>query len=227
MSYSKDHSRKNPLAPSRMYGMNSSATESVTPIDNKPVVTTERTTQDGIEGTLTTTKVKPRISKLPPVGMEEAYDRALKLGYRDENESFEDYVIRADKFNEGSTKKSFVEDENKQEEIPMDKIDAEPINTSSRMPSLRTIPTSTPDPFSSFRVTKKEEEKTPESKSEINTDNSKRKQNTDNSKRKQKQGKSFSKNTITDGKGGFKKRGRKTKGLFARDFQGKLKIFNR
>jgi len=27
MSYSKDHARKNPLAPSRMYGMSSSATE--------------------------------------------------------------------------------------------------------------------------------------------------------------------------------------------------------
>ena len=160
MSYSKDHSRKNPLAPSRMYGMNSSATESVTPIDNKPVVTTERTTQDGIEGTLTTTKVKPRISKLPPVGMEEAYDRALKLGYRDENESFEDYVIRADKFNEGSTKKSFVEDENKQEEIPMDKIDAKLIDTSSRMPSLRTIQTGVPEvSMASNRITEKPKEK--------------------------------------------------------------------
>ena len=140
MSYSKDHSRKNPLAPSRMYGMSSSATESTTPIDNQPIITTERTTREGVEGTLTTKKLKPRQSKLPKVGMEEAYDRALKLGYRDENESFEDYVIRANKFNEGSTEESFVEDEKKQELLPMEKID-----TSSRMPSLRTIQTSVPE----------------------------------------------------------------------------------
>ena len=31
MSYSKDHARKNPLAPSRMYGMSSSANSNVTP----------------------------------------------------------------------------------------------------------------------------------------------------------------------------------------------------
>lgn len=145
MSYSKDHSRKNPLAPSRMYGMSSSANTNTTPIDNQPIVTTERTTREGVEGTLTTKKIKPRKSKLPLVGMEEAYDRALKLGYRDENESFEDYVIRANKFNEGSTEESFVEDEKKQELLPMEKIDAKLIDTSSRMPSLRTIQTSVPE----------------------------------------------------------------------------------
>jgi hypothetical protein len=145
MSYSKDHSRKNPLAPSRMYGMSSSATESATPIDNQPIITTERTTRDGVEGTLTTKKVKPRQSKLPKVGMEEAYDRALKLGYRDEDESFEDYVIRANKFNEGSTEQSFVEDKVDQETIPMERIDAKLIDTSSRMPSLRTIQTGVPE----------------------------------------------------------------------------------
>ena len=33
MSYSKDHSRKNPLAPSRVYGMSSSANTNTTPTD--------------------------------------------------------------------------------------------------------------------------------------------------------------------------------------------------
>lgn len=145
MSYSKDHSRKNPLAPSRMYGMSSSANTNITPIDNQPIVTTERTTQGGIEGTLTTTKLKPRKSKLPLVGMEEAYDRALKLGYRDENESLEDYTARANKFNKGSIEKSFVEDKKKQEMIPMERIDAKLIDTSSIMPSLRNIQTGVPE----------------------------------------------------------------------------------
>jgi len=143
MSYSKDHSRKNPLSPSRMYGMSSSATESATPIDNQPIITTERTTQDGVEGTLTTKTIKPRTSKLPKVSMEEAYDRALELGYRDKDESFEDYVVRANKFNEGSTEKTFVEDKKSQETIPMDKIDAKLIKTP--MPSLRTIQTGVPE----------------------------------------------------------------------------------
>jgi len=127
MSYSRDHARKNPLAPSRMYGLSSSASTSATPIDNEPVVTTERTTRDGVEGTLTTKKVKPRQSKLPKVGMEEAYDRALKLGYRDENETLEDFTIRANKFNEGSTEESFVEDEKKQEILPLERIESKPI----------------------------------------------------------------------------------------------------
>ncbi len=108
MSYSKDHSRKNPLAPSRMYGMNSSANTNTTPIDSEPVVTKEKVARDGETGILTTTKTKPRKSKLPLVGMEEAYDRALKLGYRDENESFEDYVVRANKFNEGEVTEKFT-----------------------------------------------------------------------------------------------------------------------
>ena len=123
MSYSKDHSRKNPLAPSRMYGLSSSASTSTTPIDNEPIVTTERTTRGGVEGTLTTKEVKPRQSKLPKVGMEEAYDRALKLGYRDENETLEEFTIRANKFNEGSSEESFVEDEKKQEKTPLKPVE--------------------------------------------------------------------------------------------------------
>ena len=139
MSYSKDHSRKNPLAPSRMYGMSSSANTNTTPIDSEPVVTTERTTRDGIEGTLTTTKTKPRKSKLPLVGMEEAYDRALKLGYRDENESLEDYTIRANKFNEGSTEQSFVEDKIKQEKLPLERIKSKPIKNIDIPETIRPI----------------------------------------------------------------------------------------
>lgn len=224
MSYSKDHSRKNPLAPSRMYGMSSSANTNTTPIDNQPIVTTERTTREGVEGTLTTKKVKPRKSKLPLVGMEEAYDRALKLGYRDENESFEDYVIRANKFNEGSTEESFVEDEKKQELLPMEKIDAKLIDTSSRMPSLRTIQTGTPEvgmasSMSPEKPTKIKEKRDKE-KIDFNFNLNKLKPNIN-------LGKSFIKNTTTNRKGEFKRGGRKTKGLFARDFQGKLKIFNR
>jgi hypothetical protein len=129
MSYSKDHSRKNPLAPSRMYGLSSSASTSTTPIDNEPIVTTERTTRGGVEGTLTTKEVKPRQSKLPKVGMEEAYDRALKLGYRDENETLKEFTIRANKFNEGSTEESFVEDEKKQEKPPLKPIKSRPIKS--------------------------------------------------------------------------------------------------
>lgn len=129
MSYSKDHSRKNPLAPSRMYGLSSSASTSTTPIDNEPIVTTERTTRGGVEGTLTTKKLKARQSKLPKVGMEEAYDRALKLGYRDENETIEEFTIRANKFNEGSTEESFVEDEKKQEKPPLKPIKSRPIKS--------------------------------------------------------------------------------------------------
>jgi len=139
MSYSKDHSRKNPLAPSRMYGMSSSANTNMTPIDNQPIITTERTTRDGVEGTLTTKKVKPRQSKLPKVGMEEAYNRALKLGYRDENESLEDYTIRANKFNEGSTEQSFVEDENKQEILPLERVKSKPIKNIDIPETIRPI----------------------------------------------------------------------------------------
>jgi hypothetical protein len=219
MSYSKDHSRKNPLAPSRMYGMSSSANTNTTPIDNQPTITTERTTREGVEGTLTTKKVKPRQSKLPKVGMEEAYDRALKLGYRDENESFEDYVIRANKFNEGSTEESFVEDEKKQELLPMEKIDAKLIDTSSRMPSLRTIQTSVPQEGMASSMSPEKPSKIKE-KRDFNF-------NLDKLKPKINLGNPFIKNTITNRKGQFKKKGRKTKGLFARDFQGKLKIFNR
>ena len=112
MSYSKDHSRKNPLAPSRMYGMNSSANTNTTPIGNQPTVTTERVARDGQIGILETTKKKPRKSKLPLVGMEEAYDRALKLGYRDENETLEDFTIRANKFNEGEVTEEFTPEMN-------------------------------------------------------------------------------------------------------------------
>lgn len=219
MSYSKDHSRKNPLAPSRMYGMSSSATESTTLIDNQPIITTERTTRDGVEGTLTTKKIKPRQSKLPKVGMGEAYDRALKLGYRDENETLEEFTIRANKFNEGSTEQSFVEDKNKQQTIPMERIDAKLIDTSSTMPSLRTIQTGIPEVGMASSISPENPTKTKEKK-DFNF-------NLDKLKRKEKLGKSFSKNTITNRKGQFKKGGRKTKGLLARDFQGKLKIFNR
>jgi len=219
MSYSKDHSRKNPLAPSRVYGMSSSATESATPIDNEPVITTEKTTRDGIEGTLTTKKLKPRQSKLPKVGMEEAYDRALKLGYRDENETLEEFTIRANKFNEGSTEESFVKDEAEQETIPMERIDAKLIDTSSRMPSLRTIQTGVPEAGMASSMSPEKPTKIKE-KRDFNF-------NLDKLKPSVNLGKSFSKNTITNRKGQFKSKGRKTKGLFARDFQGKLKIFNR
>lgn len=217
MSYSKDHSRKNPLSPGRMYGMSSSATESTTPIDNQPIITTERTTQDGVEGTLTTKTIKPRTSKLPKVSMEEAYDRALKLGYRDKDESFEDYVVRANKFNEGSTEKTFVEDKKSQETIPMDKIDAKLIKTS--MPSLRNIQTGVPEVGMASSMSPEKPKKIKD-KRDFNFNLDKLKPNIN-------LGKSFSKNTITNRKGQFKKGGRKTKGLFARDFQGKLKIFNR
>ena len=108
MSYSKDHSRKNPLAPSRMYGMNSSANTNTTPIDNQPIVTTEKVARDGQIGILETTKTKPRKSKLPLVGMEEAYDRALRLGYRDKDETLEEFTIRANKFNEGEVTEKFT-----------------------------------------------------------------------------------------------------------------------
>jgi hypothetical protein len=217
MSYSKDHSRKNPLSPSRMYGMSSSATESATPIDNQPIITTERTTQDGVEGTLTTKTIKPRTSKLPKVSMEEAYDRALELGYRDKDESFEDYVVRANKFKEGSTEKTFVEDKKSQETIPMDKIDAKLIKTP--MPSLGTIQTGVPEVGMASSMSPEKPKKIKE-KRDFNFNLDKLKPNIN-------LGKSFSKNTITNRKGQFKGGGRKTKGLFARDFQGKLKIFNR
>ena len=219
MSYSKDHSRKNPLAPSRMYGMSSSATESATPIDNQPIITTERTTRDGVEGTLTTKKIKPRQSKLPKVGMEEAYDRALKLGYRDKDETLEEFTIRANKFNEGSTEESFVEDKVDQETIPMERIDAKLIDTSSRMPSLRTIQTGVPEVGMASSMSPEKPTKIKE-KRDFNFNLDKLKPNVN-------LGKSFSKNTITNRKGQFKGGGRKTQGLFARDFQGKLKIFNR
>ena len=139
MSYSKDHSRKNPLAPSRMYGMSSSANTNTTPIDNQPVVTTERVTQGGVEGTLTTTKTKPRQSKLPKVGMEEAYNRALKLGYRDKDETIEEFTTRANEFNEGSTKKSFVEDKNKKEKSTIDPIKIKPIKKINTPEAIRPI----------------------------------------------------------------------------------------
>jgi len=213
MSYSKDHSRKNPLAPSRMYGMSSSANTNTTPIDNQPTVTTEKVARDGETGILTTTKTKPRQSKLPKVGMEEAYDRALKLGYRDKNETIEEFTIRANKFNEGEVKEEF-----KAEIKPIKSRGIKPIDLPNPVRTIQSVPFTEPI-IKEEKLTEEEEDPVPEKPdTSFNLGKLKPKINL---------GKPFIKNTITNRKGQFKRKGRKTKGLFARDFQGKLKIFNR
>ena len=214
MSYSKDHSRKNPLAPSRMYGMNSSANTNTTPIDNQPTVTTEKVARDGQAGILTTTRTKPRKSKLPVVSMEEAYDRALKLGYRDENETLEEFTIRANKFNEGEVKEKF-----KPETKLIKSRGIKPIDLPDPVRTIQSVPFTEPIIEEEKLTEEEEEDPTPEKTNKsFNLGKLKPKINLS---------KSFSKNTITNRKGQFKSKGRKTKGLFARDFQGKLKIFNR
>ncbi len=209
MSYSKDHSRKNPLSPSRMYGMNSSANTNTTPIDNQPTVTTEKVARDGQAGILTTTTTKPRKSKLPVVSMEEAYDRALKLGYRDKDESFEDYAIRANKFNEGEVKEEF-----KPETKLMKSRGIKPIDLPDPVRTIQSVPFTEPI-IEEEKLTEEEEDPTPEKPNKsFNLGKLKPKINIGNP---------FIKNTITNRKGQFKSKGRSKR----RNFQGKLKIFNR
>ena len=51
--------------------------------------------QDGEEGGIDTPREEIKVKTQGGKSMEQAYDDALRLGYRDEDESFEDYSVRA------------------------------------------------------------------------------------------------------------------------------------
>ncbi len=141
MSYSKDHSRKNPLAPSRMYGLSSSANTNTTPVDSKPSYSTYT---EGKEGENTHKKVDFSVhgfsSFSDAVKHRDAMKKQHGRNWRSQPGMGE---LQAD-INKRLTKPK-VEVKEKQELLPTDKIDAKLIDTSSTMPSLRTIQTSVPE----------------------------------------------------------------------------------
>ncbi len=217
MSYSKDHSRKNPLAPSRMYGMSSSANTNTTPIDSEPKYSTYT---EGKEGEDIHQEVDFSAHGFNSFSDAVKHRDAMKKQHGGNWRSQPGMEELQADINKRLTKpKPKVEDKVKKETIPMERIDARLIDTSSRMPSLRTIQTNVPEVGMASSISPEKPTKIKE-KRDFNFNLDKLKPNVN-------LGKSFSKNTITNRKGQFKGGGRKTKGFFARDFQGKLKIFNR
>jgi len=139
MSYSKDHSRKNPLAPGRMYGMSSSATQSATPIDSEPKYSTYT---EGKEGESTHKEVDFSAHGF------DSFSDAVKHRDAMKNQHGKNWrsqpgmeELQAD-INKRLTK---PKPKSKPLLLPMEKIDAKLIDTSSRMPSLRTIQTGVPE----------------------------------------------------------------------------------
>ena len=141
MSYSKDHSRKNPLAPSRMYGLSSSANTNTTPVDSKPSYSTYN---EGKEGENVHKKVDFSAhgfsSFSDAVKHRDAMKKQHGRNWRSQPGMGE---LQAD-INKRLTKPK-VEVKEKQELLPTDKTDAKLIDTSSTMPSLRTIQTGVPE----------------------------------------------------------------------------------
>ena len=141
MSYSKDHSRKNPLAPSRMYGMSSSANTNTTPIDSKPSYSTYA---EGKEGKNVHKKVDFSVHGFSGFSDAVKHRDAMKKQHgRNWRSQPGMEELQAD-INKRLTKPK-VEVKEKQESLPTDRIDAKLIDTSSTMPSLRTIQTGVPE----------------------------------------------------------------------------------
>ncbi len=141
MSYSKDHSRKNPLAPSRMYGMSSSANTNKTPIDSEPKYSTYT---EGKEGESAHKEVDFSAHGF------DSFSDAVKHRDAMKNQHGKNWrsqpgmeELQAD-INKRLTKPK-PKPKPKPPLLPMEKIDAKLIDTSSRMPSLRTIQTGVPE----------------------------------------------------------------------------------
>lgn len=143
MSYSKDHSRKNPLAPSRMYGMSSSANTNTTPIDSEPKYSTYT---EGKEGEDIHQEVDFSAHGFNSFSDAVKHRDAMKKQHGGNWRSQPGMEELQADINKRLTKpKLKVEDKVKQETIPMERIDARLIDTSSRMPSLRTIQAGVPE----------------------------------------------------------------------------------
>lgn len=143
MSYSKDHSRKNPLAPSRMYGMSSSANTNTTPIDSEPKYSTYT---EGKEGEDIHQEVDFSAHGFNSFSDAVKHRDAMKKQHGGNWRSQPGMEELQADINKRLTKpKPKVEDKVKQETIPMERIDARLIDTSSRMPSLRTIQAGVPE----------------------------------------------------------------------------------
>ena len=239
MSYSKDHSRRNPLSPGRMYGLTSSAnTNEFTPngqqtTSTEEVKTSEPTTtvtKEKVEGgtNVNTNTLAPKEIKKVTVQRggpktklsDDDYVQSLiDSGYNKDdvianpglvNKSFIDRFPDAE--SDTTTSTEFVPDP-----IEMERIEPQPITFPTIEPTIRRIETGGGEEF--------EEEEEGEDDKEVKIKKEKIKKEKIKKERNFNLGHSFSKNTITNRKGKYKKGGRKT-GIFERDFQGKLKIFN-
>ena len=241
MSYSKDHSRRYPLSPGRMYGLTSSAnTNEFTPNGQQTTSTREvktsepitTVTKEKVEGGTNVNTSKRTPKEIKKVTVQHGGPKT-KLSDDDYIQSLIDsghtkesirenpglanlsYIDRfPDAESDTTTSTEFVPDP-----IEMERIEPKRIIIPTKEPTIRRIETSGGG----------EEFEEEEEEVKIKKDKEKRNFNINLNKLKPNinLGKPFSKNTITNKKGKFKTGGRKTKGLFARDFQGKLKIFNR
>ena len=239
MSYSKDHSRRNPLSPGRMYGLTSSAnTNEFTPNGQQTTSTEEVKTSEP-----TTTVTKEKVEGGTNVNTNTLAPKEIKKvtvqhGGPKTKLSDDDYIQSL--IDSGHTKESIRENpglanlsyidrfpdaesntttstEFVPDPIEMERIEPKRIIIPTKEPTIRRIETGGGEEF--------EEEEEGEDDKEVKIKKEKIKKEKIRKERNFNLGHSFSKNTITNKKGKYKKGGRKT-GIFERDFQGKLKIFN-